>query len=174
MNQSTFTDIGDNNNNNDTNISTSLQQSSDEGNSMSTIIKHKTNGTYSVKLSWDSQDLREGRNTIFVISLLDPKTNLEVRHIDYSFKVIYSSTKMIVKDVKNQKAPSGTGIQIVKFPSPGLVNISVSMTAPNQLHRVENGNINNKNITFISENVNFYLTIPSTAVPIYHTLKSQI
>ncbi len=53
MNQSTFTDIGDNNNNNDTNISTSLQQSSDEGNSMSTIIKHKTNGTYSVKLSWD-------------------------------------------------------------------------------------------------------------------------
>ncbi len=167
MNQSTFTEIGDNTNNNDAIISTPLQQSSDDDNSMSTIVKHTINGTYSVKLSWDSQDLREGRNTIFVISLLDPKTNLEVRHIDYSFKVIYSSTKMIVKDVKNQKAPSGTGIQI-------LVNISVSMTAPNQLHRVENGNINNKNITFISENVNFYVTITSTDVPIYYTLKSQI
>ncbi len=109
-----------------------------------------------------------------MISFLDPKTNLEVRHIDYSFKVVDPSTKTIVKDVKNQKAPSGTGIQIVEFLSPGPINISISMTAPNQLHRVENGNINNKNITFISENVNFYLTIPSTAVPIYHTLKSQI
>src|SRR5215831_7846795 len=95
--------------------------------------------TYSVKISWDPQDQKEERNTILVISFLDPKTNLEVRHIDYSFKVVYPSTKTIVKDVKNQKAPSGTGIQIVKFPSPGSINISISMTAPNQLHRIENG-----------------------------------
>jgi hypothetical protein len=52
-------------------------------------------------------------NAIFVIRFLDPKTNLEVKNIDYSFKVTYSSNKMAIKDVKNQKTPAGIGVQIV-------------------------------------------------------------
>ena len=66
----------------------------------------------------------------FVISFLDPKTNLEVKNIDYSFKVTYSSSKMAIKDVKNQKTPAGIGVQIVKFPISGPINISIRMRDP--------------------------------------------
>jgi hypothetical protein len=71
-----------------------------------------------------------------MINFLNPKTNLEVKQIDYSFKAMYSSTNMTVKDVKNQKAPSGIGVQIVKFPMPGQINISIGIFSLQQLHKI--------------------------------------
>ena len=76
----------------------------------SSITKQTGDALYSVTLSWDTLDVREGKNTIFMISFMNPKTNLEVKQIDYSFKAVYSSTKITIKDVKNQKAPTGTGV----------------------------------------------------------------
>jgi hypothetical protein len=82
-----------------------------------------------VELSWIPVDLNEGRDTIFMIKFLNYKTNLEVKQIDYSFKVIMlSSANLTIKDVKNQKAPIGTGIQIVKFPIPGPINILINIS----------------------------------------------
>jgi hypothetical protein len=39
-----------------------------------------------------------------------------------------SSANLTIKDVKNQKAPIGTGIQIVKFPIPGPINILINIS----------------------------------------------
>jgi hypothetical protein len=96
---------------------------------LSSITKKTNDSLYNVELSWIPVDLNEGRDTIFMIKFLNYKTNLEVKQIDYSFKVIMlSSANLTIKDVKNQKAPIGTGIQIVKFPIPGPINILINIS----------------------------------------------
>lgn len=131
----------------------------------SSITEQTNNSLYNVELSWDPANLEEGKDTIFMIRFLDHKTNLEVKQIDYSFKVKYPSTNTTLKDVKNQKAPTGTGVQIVNFQVPGPINISINMNVP-QIHSAENGTSNNNNlISNIQENVNFYLIIPPKDVP---------
>ena len=110
-------------------------------------------------LSWIPADLTIGRNTIFTIMFLNHKTSLEVKQIDYSFRAIVSLTNTTIKEVKHQKAPIGSGVQIVKFPLSGRVNISINFTISQQPSRTEN--VNNNNITSpILENVDFYIVIP--------------
>ena len=90
---------------------------------------------------------------------LNHKTSLEVKQIDYSFRAIVSLTNTTIKEVKHQKAPIGSGVQIVKFPLSGRVNISINFTISQQPSRTEN--VNNNNITSpILENVDFYIVIP--------------
>src|ERR687883_618244 len=51
-----------------------------------------------------------------------------VNQVSYSFKVTDSSGKVIA-DLKNQKAPDGTGKQTVKFDKEGPVTVLVSIDA---------------------------------------------
>lgn len=82
----------------------------------SSITKQTSDGLYGVRQSWDPLDVREGRDTISMINFLNHKTNLEVKQVDYSFKAVFTSANIKVKEVKNLKVPIGTGVQIVKFP----------------------------------------------------------
>jgi hypothetical protein len=138
-------------------------------NQQSSITKQTNDSLYNVELGWDPTDLLAGRNTIFMIKFLNHKTNLEEKEIDYSFKVMYPVANLTIKDAKHQKAPIGTGIQIVKFPIPGQVYISINLTIQ-QPHRTENKD----NITSSSENVNFYLKIPPIDVSNNYSLNSRI
>lgn len=111
-------------------------------------------------------DLKEGRDTIFMIKFLNYKTNL-LKLIDYSFKVtILSSANLTIKDVKNQKAPIGTGIQIVKLPIPRPINISINISNSQLYPRTENEKTNNNYFSSnFSEDVNFTFLIPSMEIP---------
>ena len=97
-------------------------------------------------LSWDPLELKEGRDTIFLVGFFDPKTNLEVRQMDYSFKAVFSFTYITIKDVKHQKAPGG------------IEEFSVKITPPQQnLINESNNNVNTSNGTGY---VNFTIRIP--------------
>ncbi len=95
---------------------------------MSTITKESNNKNYIVTLSWDPQELKPGQNTIFLVSFFDPKTQVEMKQVDYSFSVFSSSASTIVKNTEHQKAPNGMGAQIVNFPKAGQADISLSIT----------------------------------------------
>jgi hypothetical protein len=95
---------------------------------MSTIAKESSNKNYIVTLSWDPQELKPGRNTIFLVNFFYPKTQIEIKQIDYSFSVFSSSTSSIVKYTQHQKAPNGMGAQIVNFPRAGQADISLNIT----------------------------------------------
>ena len=83
------------------------------------------------------------------------------------FKVIIlSSANLTIKDVKNQKAPIGIGIQIVKFPIPRPINISINISNSQLYPRTENENTNNNYFSSdFSEDVNFTILIPPREVP---------
>lgn len=139
----------------------------EDSNQLSSITKKTNDSLYNVELSWNSVDLKEGRDTIFMMKFLNYKTNLEVKQIDYSLKVIIlSSANLTIKDVKNQKAPIGTGIQIVKFPIPGPINISINISNSQLYPRTENEKTNNNYFSSnSSEEVNFTILIPPREVP---------
>ena len=134
-------------------------QNSNNINRHSSITKQTNDGLYNVILSWIPADLTIGRNTIFTIMFVNHKTSIEVKQIDYSFRAIVSLTNITIKEVKHQKAPIGSGVQIVKFPLSGRVNISINFTVSQQPSQT--GSINNNNVTSsILENVAFYIVIP--------------
>jgi hypothetical protein len=95
---------------------------------MSTIAKESNNKKYIVTISWDSQELKPGQNTLFLVSFFDLKTQVEMKQIDYSLNVFSSLTSTIVKNAVHQKAPNGTGAQIVDFPGAGKADISLNIT----------------------------------------------
>jgi len=108
---------------------------------LSSINRLTIDSLYSVKLSWDPAGLKEGKDTIFMIDFLDARTKSEIKQIDYSFRVMFSSANLTVKDVKHQKAPTGSGIQIVKLPMSGQLNIRVNFTFPQQqLNKIDTNN----------------------------------
>ncbi|MFZ0326113.1 MAG: hypothetical protein WAL66_02310 [Nitrososphaeraceae archaeon] len=87
--------------------------------------------------------MKEGRGTIFLVGFFDPKTNLEVRQMDYSFKAVFSFTYITIKGVKHQKAE---------------LEFSVKITPPQQnLINESNNNVNTSNGTGY---VNFTIRIP--------------
>ncbi|MGC2597741.1 MAG: hypothetical protein WA395_06395 [Nitrososphaeraceae archaeon] len=126
---------------------------------MSTIAKWSNNDLYFVTLSWDPRELKAGRNTIFLVNFFDSKSKLEVKQIDYSFKALFSSTGTTIKDTEHQKAPSGMGVQIVNFPSPGPANISLKITI------FELNSINDSNNSSIPENRIEYVDFPIKISP---------
>ena len=145
-----------NNNQNKILISNPIQ---DNGSHMSTIAKGSNNDLYFVTLSWDPRELKAGRNTIFLVNFFDSKSKLEVKQIDYSFKALFSSTGTTIKDTEHQKAPSGMGVQIVNFPSPGPANISLKITIS------ELNSINDSNNSSIPENRIEYVDFPIKISP---------
>ena len=84
-------------------------------------------GTYFIQLLWDPPTIQAGKSTDFGIIFQDNSKNI-VNQVSYSFKVTDSSGKVIA-DLKNQKAPDGTGKQTVKFDKEGPVTVLVSIDA---------------------------------------------
>jgi hypothetical protein len=144
-----------------------------EGSSQWLSITKKTNDDlYDVKLGWDSTNLKTGGNTIFIISFLNHKTNLEEKQIEYSFKAIDPTANVTIKDAKHQKAPTGTGVQIVK---PGQSNLIVNITfSQQQLNNIETRNNIDSTVSNNSENISFSIMIPPKDVPSINSLNTRI
>ena len=148
----------------------SLQNS----NQWPSITKKIDDDLYDVKLGWDSTNLKTGKNTIFIINFLNHKTNLQEKQIEYSFKAISLPTNVTIKDVKHQKAPTGSGVQIVKLPMLCQLNILVNFTfSQEQLSKIDTNNIENVTSNK-SEYVSFRIMIPLKDVPSTHSLNTRI
>jgi hypothetical protein len=92
---------------------------------------------------------------------------LEEKQIEYSFKAMYPAANITIKDVKHQKAPTGTGLQIVKLPMLGQLNILVNFItfSEQQLNNIDTRNNIDSMVSNKSENVSFSVMIPSHDVP---------
>ena len=84
-------------------------------------------GTYYIQLLWDPPTIQTGKDTSFG-ALFQSNSQSLLSDVSYSFKVTDSSGKVIT-DVKDQKAPDGTGKQMVKFTKPGPAEVLVSVDA---------------------------------------------
>jgi hypothetical protein len=84
-------------------------------------------GTYYIQLLWDPPTIQTGKDTSFGV-LFQSNSQSLLSDVSYSFKVTDSSGKVIT-DFKDQKAPDGTGKQIVKFTKPGPAEVLVSVDA---------------------------------------------
>jgi hypothetical protein len=140
------------------NITRAPSSIQDNDTHMFTIARESNNKNYIVTLSWDPEDLKPGRNTIFLVNFFDPKTEVEIKQVDYSFIVFSSSTSMIVKNTVHQKAPNGMGAQIVNFPRAGQEDISFNMTkyGPRTGTATNSRNV----LTYRTESVTFPVLIP--------------
>lgn len=135
-------------------------------NQFSSIIKKTNDDLYDIKVGWDSTNLKTGRNTIFMISFLNHKTNMEAKQIEYSFKALYHTANVTIKDVKHQNAPTGSGVLIVKLPMPGQSNLLVNITFfQQQLNKIEPRNNIDSMVSNKSENVSFSIMILSKDLP---------
>lgn len=141
----------------------------------SSITKKTNDDLYHIKIGWDSTSLKTGRNTIFIINFLNHKTNLQEKQIEYSFKAMYPAANLTIKDAKHQKAPTGSGVQIVKFPMLGQLNILVNITFFQQqsYNITERNNIDNI-ASNKSENVSFIIMIPPNDVSSTDSLNTRI
>jgi hypothetical protein len=84
-------------------------------------------GTYYIQLLWDPKTIKPGNNTDFGIIFMDNSKSL-ITDVSYSFKATDSDGK-VVADLKDQKAPDGTGKQTVKFVKGGPVDVLVGIDA---------------------------------------------
>jgi hypothetical protein len=148
---------------------------SDGSNQLSSITKKTNDDLYDIKLGWDSTNLKTGRNTIFIISFLNHKINMEAKQIEYSFKALYPTANVTIKDVKHQKAPTGSGVQIVKLPMPGQSNLLVNIAFfQQQLNKIEKRNNIDSTVSNKSENVSFSIMISSKDVPSINSPNTRI
>ncbi|HYY65838.1 MAG TPA: hypothetical protein VE622_01775 [Nitrososphaeraceae archaeon] len=84
-------------------------------------------GTYYIQLLWDPKVIQPGKDTKFGVLFMDNSKSL-LSQVSYSFKVTDSSGK-VIQDLKNQKAPDGSGIQTVRFEKAGPADVLVSIDA---------------------------------------------
>jgi hypothetical protein len=147
----------------------------ENSNQWSSITKKTNDDLHDVKLGWDLTDLKTGGNAIFIISFLNHKTNLEEKQIEYSFKAIDPTANVTIKDAKHQKAPTGSGVQIVKLPKPGQSNLIVNITfSQQQLNNIETRNNIDSTVSNNSENISFSIMIPPKDVPSINSPNTRI
>jgi hypothetical protein len=154
-----------------------LPPSLENSNQWSSITKKTNDDLYDVKIGWNSAYLNSGKNTILLLSFLNHKTNLEEKQIEYSFKAIYPGANFTIKDVKHQKAPTGTGVQIVKLSMLGQLNILVDFTttfSEQQLNKINTRNNIDSTVSNKSENVSFSIRIQSKDVPSINSPNTRI
>ena len=84
-------------------------------------------GTYIIQLLWSPEAIRVGQPVEFGTLFTDAAENL-VNGVRYGFKVTDSDGK-VLKDLKNQKADEGTGIQKFTFDKDGPKDIDVTVEA---------------------------------------------
>lgn len=79
-----------------------------------------------MRLIWNPP-LEVGTSEEFGVLFMDNSQNI-VNQVSYGFNVT-SSNGSVIADLKNQKAPDGTGIQTIEFPSAGPYTIEVNVEA---------------------------------------------
>jgi hypothetical protein len=84
-------------------------------------------GTYIIQLLWSPEAIRVGQPVEFGTLFTDAAENL-VNGVRYGFKVT-DSDGTVLKDLKNQKADEGTGVQQLTFDKDGPKDIEVSVEA---------------------------------------------
>ncbi len=82
-------------------------------------------GTYNIQLLWEPSNITVGKETKFGVLFMDDNNNI-VPRVTFGFKVTDENNKVLT-DLKNQKAPEGTGIVPYTFDTPGPKNIQVSI-----------------------------------------------
>src|SRR5919109_788990 len=84
-------------------------------------------GTYFIRLLWNPP-INAGTPEEFGILFMDNSQHI-INHVNYGFKVTSSTNNTVVKDLRNQKAPDGTGVQKIEFSEPGPYTIEVNVEA---------------------------------------------
>jgi hypothetical protein len=84
-------------------------------------------GTYILQLLWEPEVIQVGQPVKFGILFTDAAKSI-VEGVRYGFKVTESDGK-VLKDLKNQRADEGTGIQQLTFESDGPKSIEVTVDA---------------------------------------------
>jgi len=84
-------------------------------------------GTYFIRLLW-SPPINIGTPEEFGVLFMDNSQNI-LNHVNYGFKVSSSTNNTVIEDLRNQKAPGGTGGQTIKFSEPGPYTIDVNVEA---------------------------------------------
>lgn len=90
------------------------------------LTQQTARGTYFIRLIWNPP-LEVGTAEEFGILFMDNSQNI-VNQVSYGFNIT-SSNGSVIADLQNQKAPDGTGIQTIEFPSAGPYTIEVKVEA---------------------------------------------
>jgi hypothetical protein len=64
----------------------------------------------------------------FGVLFMDNSQNI-LNQVNYGFEVTSSANNTVIEDLRNQKAPDGTGVQTIEFPQLGPYNIEVNVEA---------------------------------------------
>ena len=92
----------------------------------SPLTEQTARGTYFIQLFW-TPPIKVGNDTQLGVLFKDNSQRI-IGEVSYGMKVT-SSNGTIIMQATNQKAPEGTGIQTVKFPSPGPYKVDVTVEA---------------------------------------------
>jgi hypothetical protein len=84
-------------------------------------------GTYYIDLDWSPAEIQPGKDTTFELSFSD-SDHAPVQDVSYDFKVTDSKGNLL-KDLKDQFAPSSPSTQTVSFNSAGPVTVNVMIDA---------------------------------------------
>jgi hypothetical protein len=84
-------------------------------------------GTYNIQLFWEPVTIVHGKPTKFGVLFKDSTNNI-VNQVSYTFAITTPDGKMI-KQATDQKAPDGTGVQVVTIPQAGPFVVKVSVDA---------------------------------------------
>jgi hypothetical protein len=84
-------------------------------------------GTYFIRLLWNPSINAETPEELGVL-FMDNSQNI-LSQVNYGFKVSSSTNDTVIEDLRNQKAPDGTGVQTIEFSEPGPYTIEVNVEA---------------------------------------------
>ena len=84
-------------------------------------------GTYFIQLLWQPVVIVPGKSIQFGVLFMDSSQKVQ-NGVTYSFKVTDASGA-VLKDVHDQPAQDGTGVQTLTFTKPGPANVIVSIDA---------------------------------------------
>jgi len=84
-------------------------------------------GTYFIQLLWQPVTIVPGKSIQFGVLFMDASQNVQ-KGVTYSFKATDASGA-VVKDVHDQQAQDGTGVQAMTFRKPGPAKVVVSIDA---------------------------------------------
>jgi len=84
-------------------------------------------GTYFIQLLWQPVTIVPGKSIQFGVLFMDASQNVQ-KGVTYSFKATDASGA-VVKDVHDQQAQDGTGVQAMTFTKPGPAKVVVSIDA---------------------------------------------
>jgi hypothetical protein len=81
-------------------------------------------GTYNIQLFWQPVTIEHGKDTKFGILFMDSAKNV-VNEVTYSY--VATQDGKTIKQAMDQKAPDGTGIQVINIPQAGPFMMKVNV-----------------------------------------------